>query len=52
MKKALDKIKEAIFGHVGIFITLLCVVPFFSSATVSSGILRQSRYLLIQRKKI
>lgn len=28
MKKALDKIKEAIFGHIGIFIVLLCVVPF------------------------
>lgn len=29
MRKTLDKIKEVIFGHVGIFITLLCVVPFF-----------------------
>lgn len=28
MRKALDKIKEVIFGHVGIFIVLLCVVPF------------------------
>lgn len=27
MKRAVGKLKEAIFGHVGIFIALLCIVP-------------------------
>lgn len=27
MKRAVGKVKEAIFGHVGIFIALLCIVP-------------------------
>lgn len=27
MSKAVEKLKEAVFGHVGVFIILLCVVP-------------------------
>lgn len=29
MKKALEKCKELIFGHVGVFILLLCIIPVF-----------------------
>lgn len=28
MKKVMEKLKELIFGHIGVFIFLLCVVPF------------------------
>ncbi len=28
MKKAVEKCKELIFGHVGVFIVLLCIIPF------------------------
>ena len=28
MKRVVEKCKELIFGHIGIFILLLCIVPF------------------------
>lgn len=39
MKKAVEKLKELIFGHVTVFILLLCVVPFlFISRGLFQGI--------------
>lgn len=29
MKRVVEKCKELIFGHIGIFIVLLCIIPFF-----------------------